>query len=397
MAAKTAIRDRIVGLRRVKASKLKPHPKNWRRHPDSQVAAMRGVLGEIGYADALLARETRGGLELIDGHLRRDLDPNQTVPVLVLDLTKKEADKLLAVFDPLADMAEVDVEALAALLPGVDTADAGLAGLLDNLKGLAGLDGSGIEEEGDVDLTPPKKPKSKRGEIYELGPHRLMCGDSTAGDDVRELMAGEQAQLVFTDPPYGVNYTGGMKPREQLSGDEVGTDIYGRALPMLRFAADDQAALYLWYADAHAAAAAAAAAAAGYQITAQIIWVKNHAQFVTSAKYKGKHEPCFYAHRKGKTARWHGPNNEVTVWEYDRAPVNEYHPTQKPPELARRAITNSSAPSDTVLDLFMGSGSTMIGAQQVERVCNGMELDPAYCDVVRRRYAEFVNDPKLAP
>lgn len=190
--------------------------------------------------------------------------------------------------------------------------------------------------------------------------------------------------MVFTDPPYGVGYTGGAKPRKALEGDHVGTTIYSDFMVHLRKFASDQAALYLWYADA--TATAAATAEAGYVITAQIIWVKNNAQFVTSAHYKGKHEPCFYAHRKGKTAKWWGPNNEVTVWEFDRANKNEFHPTQKPVALAEKAITNSSQEGDVVLDPFGGSGSTLIACEQTNRYCRMIEIDPAYVDVIIKRW-----------
>lgn len=233
---------------------------------------------------------------------------------------------------------------------------------------------------------PPADPVTRPGDLWQLGPHRLLCGDSTVATDVERLMDGKLADLVFTDPPYGVGYTGGAKPREALHGDQLGTTIYADALPMLQLAAADHAALYLWYADAHAAAAAAAAA--GYVISAQVIWVKNNAQFVTSAHYKGKHEPCYYAHRKGCSARWYGPNNEVTVWEANRANRNEWHPTQKPVELGERAIRNSSPQGGIVLDLFGGSGSTLIAAHGTGRRAYLMELDPRYCDVICRRYAE---------
>lgn len=231
---------------------------------------------------------------------------------------------------------------------------------------------------------PPAVPVTRAGDVWLLGEHRLLCGDATSVEDIKRLLDGNLADLVFTDPPYGVGYTGGAKPREALAGDEVGTTIYADSLQHLREVAADHASLYLWYADAHAAAAAAAAA--GYVVTAQIIWVKNNAQFVTAAHYKGKHEICFYAHRKGKTARWTGPNNEVTVWEVDRANKNEFHPTQKPIALPSRAIRNSSHPGDVVLDLFGGSGSTLMASEQEGRQGRLLEIDPAYCDVIAARF-----------
>ena len=237
---------------------------------------------------------------------------------------------------------------------------------------------------------------TQSGQLFTLGKHRLLCGDSTKAEDVERLMGGEKADMVFTDPPYGVGYDGGAKKRDKLVGDHLGTSVYGDALPHLKQSAANHAALYLWYADAHAAAAAAAAAAAGYEITAQVIWVKNNAQFVTSAHYKGKHEPCFYGHRKGKVAQWFGPNNEVTVWECDRAQKNEFHPTQKPVPLAVRAIKNSSKNGNVVLDLFLGSGTTLIAAEKLNRRCYGMEIDPKYCDVIIKRYCDYTGADESA-
>ena len=231
----------------------------------------------------------------------------------------------------------------------------------------------------------------KRGDLFALGDHRVLCGDSTDADDIARAMGGEQAHCIFTDPPYGVAYDGGAKKRATLDNDHIGTDIYSRALPLLALAADDEAALYLRYADGHAAsaAAAAAAAAAGYQIVAQVIWAKNHAQFVTSAHYKGKHEPCYYAHKRGCVARWFGPNNEVTLWECKRAPKNEYHPTQKPVEIAVRAISNSSNADHVVLDGFCGGGTTLIACEQTGRRCRALEIEPQYCQVAIDRWEAF--------
>jgi DNA modification methylase len=239
-----------------------------------------------------------------------------------------------------------------------------------------------------------KKWGTELGQLWVIGKHRLLCGDATKECDVVALMAGKQAQVVYTDPPYGVDYDGGMKKREKLSGDHTGTTIYTESLRHLLIAADDAASLYLWYADAHAAAAAAAAA--GYEIVAQIIWAKNHAQFMSTAHYHGKHEPCFFAHRKGKTARWYGPKNEVTLWEYDRSASNDFHPTQKPVALAVRALNNSSQAGDIVLDLFLDSGATMCAAEETRRTCYALEIEPKYVAVALERMADMGLKPELA-
>jgi len=232
----------------------------------------------------------------------------------------------------------------------------------------------------------------KEGQLWKLGNHKIICGDCTDSEVVERLMGGEKGHMIFTDPPYGVSYTGGAKKRELLHNDHIGTNIYEMALPILANSVDDKAALYLWYADGHAAAAAAAAAAAGYQIVAQIIWAKNHAQFVTSAHYKGKHEPCYYAHKKNKTNRWYGQNNEVTLWEYDRSNSNDYHPTQKPIEVAERAINNSTKVGHVVIDGFLGGGTTLIACERLGRRCRAVEISPAYVAVALQRWADMTGE-----
>lgn len=379
-------RDRVTELRRVRAGDLEPHPANWRGHPENQQAAMKGILDEVGWSAALVAYEHDGGLRLIDGHLRAGIDPDEEVPVLVLDVDDEEAAKLLVSLDPISAMAQADKEGLRALLDSVQVSDEGLGRMLADLARQAAPPKSEVTGP----MVPPVAPKTKMGDMYALGAHRLLCGDATKAEDVAVLMGGEQADMVFTDPPYGVEYTGGAKKREPLEGDHIGTDVYAASLVHLSDAAADHAALYLWYADGHAAAAAAVAA--GYVISAQIIWVKNNAQFVSAAHYKGKHEPCFYAHRKGCSARWNGSNNEVTVWDVARNQVNEFHPTQKPLELAVRALQNSSYSGDGVLDLFLGSGTTLLAAEQTDRKCFGMEIDPAYCDVTVARWEAYTGE-----
>ncbi len=290
-------------------------------------------------------------------------------------------------------LAEWDMPVLKDLLEELDSGDfdIGLTGFLaDEIEELMTQlhePGGGLTDDDEVPEAP--EPICKRGDLWLLGDHRLLCGDATLSGDVKRLMAGEKADIVFTDPPYGVNYDGGAKRRGKLNNDEVGTTIYRDSIPLLPPVLHDHAALYLWYADAHVAAAAAAVDAAGYVITAQIVWTKNNAQFVSTAHYHGKHEPCFYAHKRGKANQWFGGKNEVTVWDVDRAPRNDYHPTQKPVELAERAISNSSQSGQLVIDPFGGSGSTLIACEKTGRKCRMMEIDQHYCDVIIKRWEDY--------
>ena len=232
------------------------------------------------------------------------------------------------------------------------------------------------------------------GDLFEIGEHRLLCGDSTDSDAVARLMDGQKADMVFTDPPYGVDYEGGaMTKRTKLDNDQKNTNIYQEVLPNIILFTNDKAPMYIWHAAGYADMASHLWDN-NIEIRSQIVWNKNMAQFgALSAQYKQKHEPCFYCFKKGNAPFWYGPTNEVTVWDVSRESKNEFHPTQKPIELPSRALNNSSKKGDCILDLFLGSGSTMVASHQMKRKCYGMELDPKYCQVIIDRMRKL--DPTI--
>jgi len=233
------------------------------------------------------------------------------------------------------------------------------------------------------------------GDLFEIGEHRLLCGDSTDSDSVAKLMNGDKADMVFTDPPYGVNYDGGHSVkgvrREKLKNDGT-ADIYNEVLPICYLFSINDAPLYLWYSDSKSIAVLNAVLNAGYELRNNIIWNKNVAQFgAIGAQYKTKHEPCIYAYKKGHKVNWCGANNEVSVWDISRSSKNEFHPTQKPIELCAKAIGNHKV--DSVLDLFGGSGSTMVASHQLKKKSYLSELDPKYCQVIVDRMKKL--DPTI--
>lgn len=241
------------------------------------------------------------------------------------------------------------------------------------------------------------------GDVYQLGNHRLVCGDSTDSCAVELLMLNDLADLVFTDPPYGVKYDGGHADpdvrREKLINDHD-AQIYGASVPMMFKFSKDGAALYLWFACTKAMQVLSVLEATGYTVRSWIIWNKNMAQFgAIGAQYKQKHEPCLYSFKRNNPPFWDGPTNEVSVWDIARASKNEFHPTQKPVELAERAMTNSCPANGIVLDLFGGSGSTMIAAEKIGRAARLMELDPIYCQTIINRWEAFTGQKaeKIAP
>lgn len=250
--------------------------------------------------------------------------------------------------------------------------------------------------EGEDDVPEVKEPKSKLGQIFILGDHRLMCGDSTAITDVEKLMNGERADMVFTDPPYGVSYEGGhnAKKRDGIANDTLEgtdlTDLFYNALQCANIVSHDHSAFYIWYANGKAVETFASFSKLNLKVRAVICWYKIKSGLgAFMSQYIPNYEPCIYAHKRGCSPQWFGPTDEKTVWELKKEARNEYHPTQKPVELPERAITNSSKKNDIVLDLFGGSGSTMIAAEKTSRRAHLMELDPKYCDVIVKRWQNF--------
>ena len=244
-----------------------------------------------------------------------------------------------------------------------------------------------LDEDEDEIPELPVEPKTKLGDIYQLGRHRVMCGDSTDSASVATLTGGK-VDMVFTDPPYGVEYTGGMqfkdgkvetKSREMIKNDDV--DIYQDVMRVLSEFSNGPC--YIWFAGTKAAKLYEAAEKYG-DIHALLIWVKNGGYGALNANYKQKHEPCLYWKPKGKTLNFAGATTETTIWEINKDGKNKLHPTQKPVALATKAISNHDA--KTVLDLFGGSGATLIAAEQLNRICYMMELDPKYCDVIIKRW-----------
>ena len=244
-----------------------------------------------------------------------------------------------------------------------------------------------IEDEIPVEVIP----RSALGDVWLLGKHRVMCGSSTSMDDMTRLMDGALADIVFTDPPYGVSYTGGIQfkdgvaeknNREMIRNDDL--DIYEDVMKILsKFA---KGPCYIWFAGSHGASIYAAAEKYG-EIHALIIWVKNGGYGALNANYKQKHEPCLYWKPKGKSLNFVGSTTETTIWNIDKDGKNKLHPTQKPVSLAAKALNNHSG--NLVLDGFGGSGATLMASEQLRKTCYMMELDPKYVDVILQRWEDL--------
>lgn len=264
-----------------------------------------------------------------------------------------------------------------------------------DIPGFANVSEAASEED-DYEIPDEIDTNIVMGDIFEIGEHRLLCGDSTSVEEVDKLMSGKKADMIFTDPPYGVNYTGGISftkegvkkdGRQKLANDDS-EKIYADSVPVMAKITDGP--IYTWFADSNAGTLYETISTVG-EIHALIIWVKNGGYGALNANYKQKHEPCLYWKPKGGKLNFCGPTTETTIWEIDKDGKNKMHPTQKPVALAAKAIGNHSV--GLVADLFLGSGTTMVAAHKLNRKCYGMELDPKYCQVIVDRMQQL--DPSL--
>jgi DNA modification methylase len=227
------------------------------------------------------------------------------------------------------------------------------------------------------------------GDLFEIGEHRLLCGDSTDSDAVARLMNGEKADMVFTDPPYGVSYEGGHNKKkrtgienDKLQGQDL-TNLFYESLMNADLFSHNHSAFYIWYANGKAVETFSSFSKLSLKVRAVLCWYKVKSGLgAFMSQYIPNYEPCIYAYKEGYSPQWFGASDEKTVWELKKESKNEYHPTQKPIELPTRAITNSSKLEDIIYDCFLGSGSTMVAAHQLKRKCYGMELEPKYCQVI---------------
>ena len=375
-----------------KLGDLIPWPRNPRQITKDQARRLSESLDEFGQVQTIAISPDN---QILDGHQRQlvwaasekwgpDLDVD--VRVASRALTEKEREKL-AVYLHKGAAGEWDFDVLANEFELGELLEWGFT---EYDFQLAGVDWG--EDEPPADPGPQvdraeelqQKWQVQRGQVWEIGRHRLMCGDSTDAGDVGRLLDIGRIDCIVTDPPYGVDYDGGTTERERLSGDESPA-LYLPALSAWRPFCADHLALYLWYADGDQAVAQAVAQA-GYHVRRNLIWNKNQAQYgALSQQYKQKHEPFLYCHLKGKSPYWAGDATEVTVWDIDRESKNDKHPTQKPPELFARAIRNSSHPGNIVWDGFLGSGTTLVACEQTNRIGYGMEIEPKYCAVTLER------------
>jgi DNA modification methylase len=385
--------------------RLRPYARNARLHSDHQVAVLAANMLTFGWTMPCLISDDG---ELISGH-GRILAATRLgltkIPVLRMSHLDEDKRRALRVSDnSVADLAEWDelnlgLEIIDLQTLGFDTDLLGfspefLDGLLRAAQGVDEADNSSTEGEDDIP-EPPVTPVSVAGDLWQLGSHRLICGDSTSADVVGRLLGGVKPLLMVTDPPYGVEYD----PSWRNQAGAAKTKRTGKVLNDNR--ADWREAwslfpgdvAYIWHGALHAATVADSLIAAGFAIRSQIIWAKDRL-VLSRGDYHWQHEPCWYAVRAKGKGHWAGDRKQTTLWQIANKDqdATTVHGTQKPVECMRRPILNNSSPGQAVYEPFMGSGTTLIAAETTGRICYGVELNPVYVDVAIERWQAFTGE-----
>lgn len=375
---------------------LVPYARNARTHSKAQIAQIAASIERWGWTVPILVDEAGG---VIAGHgrlLAAEALSIETVPVMVARGWSEAQKRAYVIADnQIALNAGWNLDLLADELRQLGAEGFDLCGVgfsADQLADLLNVQTAGLTDPDDVPET-PAEPVTQPGDVYVLGRHRLVCGDSTKADDVARALDGARPHLMVTDPPYGVEYDADWRNH---TGDETRS---GRAIG--KVLNDDKAdwreawalftgdVAYVWHAGNMAHIVAESLIACGLALRAQIIWAKNQL-VIGRGDYHPQHEPCWYAVRKGRKGHFRGDRKQTTLWTIDKPRKSETgHSTQKPVECMRRPILNNSAPGDAIYDPFLGSGTTLIACEMEGRVCRGLELSPAYCDVIVKRWEEF--------
>lgn len=383
--------------------KLIPYARNPRTHSDAQVAQIAASITEFGFNNPILVDSKAG---IIAGHGRllaaRKLQLAE-VPVIVLDhLTEAQKRAYIIADNQLALNAGWDETLLAAELAALQQEDFDISLIGFEDEELARLLTAQDEADGltDEDAIPelPETPISVPGDLWILGDHRLLVGDATDTDAVAKLMASAPADLVFTDPPYNVDYEGYTEERLKIKGDRMSDADFKKFLEAVfrsyRKLVKPGASMYVCHSSSWQREFENALESAGFEVRCQIIWAKNTFAW-GFGRYKFQHEPIFYAHVADQKDPWYGDKSQSTLWQEKKPAANRIHPTAKPVELVERALLNSSKSGDIVADLFGGSGSTLIGCERRGRHARLMEIDLKYADCIVRRYQEYTGKRAL--
>ena len=380
----------------VSIDKLIPYINNARTHSPEQIKKLRASLREFGFINPVIIDKD---FNVIAGHgrlLAAKEEGIKEVPCVFVDyLTEAQKKAYIIADNRMAmdagwdeELLRVEIEALQA-----EAFDLSLTGFDDTeIADLFGDDTDVQEDDFDVDEELEKPTFSKSGDVWTLGRHRLVCGDSTKAETFETLMQGRKANLVVTDPPYNVNYEGtaGKIKNDNLADEKFYQFLFDAFSNIEKVMADD-ASIYVFHADTEGLNFRKAFSDAGFYLSGCCIW-KKPSLVLGRSPYQWQHEPCLYGWKKNGKHQWYSDRKQTTIWEFEKTKKNTDHPTMKPIPLLAYPIQNSSMSNTLVLDPFGGSGSTLIACEQLNRTCYMCELDPKYASVILRRYVEDTGD-----
>ena len=377
---------------------LIPYIRNARTHSESQIAQIAASIKEFGFLSPILIAE---GNTILAGHGRlaaaRKLGLTKVPCVKESHLTETQRRAYIIADNKLSLNAGWDEDILAIELSELQGADFDLDLLGFDESELASIfeDDKEVEDDDfDVEEELNKPCFSKAGDIWTLGRHRLICGDSTKEETYKSLMEDKKANLVVTDPPYNVNYEGsaGKIKNDNMDNDKFYNFLLDAFSNMEKVMADD-ASIYVFHADTEGLNFRKAFNDAGFYLSGCCIW-KKPSLVLGRSPYQWQHEPCLYGWKKKGKHQWYSGRKETTIWEFEKPKKNADHPTMKPIALLAYPISNSSMSNTLILDPFGGSGSTLIACEQTDRSCYTIELDEKFCDVIVKRYIEQVGTDK---
>jgi DNA modification methylase len=383
-------------IKEVEVTALIPYAKNSRTHDDAQVAQIAASIKEFGWTNPILVDGDKG---VIAGHGRllaaRKLGMNKVPTIELKDMTEAQKKAYVIADNKLALNAGWDTNFLSLELQELKDQDFDLTLLGFDDKELDALLApevtEGLTDEDSVPDT-PIEPKTKLGDIYILGNHRLMCGDSCSVTDMDKLVNGRQVDMWLTDPPYNVAYEGKTKDALTIQNDSMDNAGFRQFLRDAYVTADTVmkagAVFYIWHADSEGYNFRGAAYDAGWKVRQCLIWKKS-TMVMGRQDYHWKHEPCLYGWKEGAGHLWATDRKQTTILEFDKPSRNGEHPTMKPVALFEYQMLNNTKGGDIVLDSFGGSGTTLLAAEKNGRIAYLMELDSKYCDVIVKRWEDF--------
>ena len=382
----------------VSIDKLIPYVNNARTHSKEQINKLRSSLREFGFINPVIIGRDYG---IIAGHGRvmaaREEGINEVPCVFVDHLTEAQKKAYIIADNRMAldagwdeEILRVEIEALQA-----EAFDIALTGFGDDeIADLFGGDKTDVEDD-DYDLTAALEKAAfvEKGDVWVVGRHRLVCGDATSEDDVAKLIDGKRANLIVTDPPYGVSFksTSGLTIKNDSMKDEEFYNFLYKSFVNMVAHTENGGAAYVFHADTEGLTFRKAFIDAGFHLAGVCIWAKN-SLVLGRSDYQWQHEPVLYGFLQNGKHRWYSDRKQTTIWNFNKPKRNENHPTSKPLDLLSYPIRNSSQENAIVIDTFGGSGSTLMACEATNRICYTMELDEKYASVILRRYVEDTGD-----